>query len=795
VSAKTTTAPAPAVAETLLDLPRLIVAIRRKRRMWLSLALLGLIAGGLVAVFLPPTPTAITRLLVVHENDQASDSGNLMQTDVAVLQTTRIAGDALKRIGSDDPPDEFLKTYKGTGLTSNVLEIEVTGTSTGEAVRRARALADAFIDDHVRRTQMAADADAKALIAQQDRTQVELNKVNGAITAAEAKVAAAGKDKNGDGVADGTANGGVSATETETLYARRAELTSKISELGNRADEAGIGAPRVTTGTQIVDAPRAVPFSLPVTSATNAAIGFGLALVAGITIAAVTGVVRDKPVLRRDIAAHLGASVIAQVSMPGRGITRFWRQSRAVRERKRVAGTLVRLVRSGAGPVSVLELGSRRLAAALALDVATELSTDRDVVIIEDPAGRVVADDLPGRDLHEITGRAVRPIRIVGADETGPGRPGETRIGIGSVTPGTAWTDLRHLGNETLLVVRTGFANTAWLHTVACQLADCRIPIVGVVLVDPDPRDKSDGTLWDSLYTALRGRGLPPAAIEARTVPAPADEEEDTNEDVTEEVATPQPIPAPVVARVPVHTEQPAPASAARPVTPAARPVPAAVGRPIAVSQPSPVHDWAEKAAQEPEKEPAQPDPVPGPEAEPGTRPEPVAQQASDEKAHDEQPEQAEPATSTSDERAEDAKAEPQPEPRPHPERKPSWVPEPVATTEARPSPRPHPERKPSWVPEPVAKSTPAVPAEQPAGAGGAGEAGKTRHDDRTPMPVHYPAPVPANGVNGRNGNADLPTKRFAPVQPHLNNGGADDVHDLPTKRFAPVQPDHRPKS
>jgi hypothetical protein len=94
-------------------------------------------------------------------------------------------------------------------------------------------------------------------------------------------------------------------------------------------------------------------------------------------------------------------------------------------------------------------------------------------------------------------------------------------------------------------------------------------------------------------------------------------------------------------------------------------------------------------------------------------------------------------------------------------------------------------------VPEPVAKPTPAAPAEQPVRA----DAEETEHDDRTPMPVHYPAPVPANGVNGRTPNADLPTKRFAPVQPHLKNGTAEDVHDLPTKRFAPVRPDRGPNS
>ncbi len=77
--------------------------------------------------------------------------------------------------------------------------------------------------------------------------------------------------------------------------------------------------------------------------------------------------------------------------------------------------------------------------------------------------------------------------------------------------------------------------------------------------------------------------------------------------------------------------------------------------------------------------------------------------------------------------------------------------------------------------------------------------AGPERPKPAPQVPAHYPAPVPANGVNGVRGNADLPTKRFAPVQPHLLNGngkGADhpsgeqSVHDLPTKRFAPVRPE-----
>jgi hypothetical protein len=47
-----------------------------------------------------------------------------------------------------------------------------------------------------------------------------------------------------------------------------------------------------------------------------------------------------------------------------------------------------------------------------------------------------------------------------------------------------------------VLVVRVGYGSTAWLHTVARQLAERGVGVLGVVLVDADPRDRTDGTLW-----------------------------------------------------------------------------------------------------------------------------------------------------------------------------------------------------------------------------------------------------------------------------------------------------------
>nr|WP_221472373.1 Wzz/FepE/Etk N-terminal domain-containing protein [Amycolatopsis umgeniensis] len=463
---------------------RLVVSVRRRRRLWLATALLGLIAGGLVAMLLPSPPTAVAQILVIHPDDSPTDSGTLMRTDVAVLQTTKIATEALKKLNSTQTPEEFLKDYEGLGLTNNVLQLTVKGKSKDEALARAQAISDAFITEYIARNQAAAAATQKALLDQRNQAQTELTSIEGAIVTEEAK------------------RGNANPAQLERLYSRRAELNSKISDYDGRAQEAGIGTPKVAAGTQIVDAPRILPRSLLKTLATDAGIGFALGLLAGLALAAITSVVKDRPVLRRELSRHLGASVIAQLQRPPRLLLK----SRAASRRKRVAATLVRAVRQEGGSVSVLDLGARDVTAALAVDMALELAEKGPVSLV---------DDLPKAKLRELAGEG--PIQVLDRGDA-PVAGRERRIGVGSIEPGTAWTDLGFLGEETILVVRTGYANTEWLHTVARQLADRRIPIIGVVVVDPDPRDHTDGTLWDGLHTALRGR----AGVVPEPLPVPA---------------------------------------------------------------------------------------------------------------------------------------------------------------------------------------------------------------------------------------------------------------------------------
>ncbi|MFD6436182.1 Wzz/FepE/Etk N-terminal domain-containing protein [Streptomyces venezuelae] len=465
------------VPTALFDLHSLVVSVRRRRRLWCSLALLGLLIGAALAVAMPPPPSAVTKVLVTHQEDQPNDTGTLIRTDVEILGTTRIAGKALQTLKSPEKPEDFLQDYRGTGLTNNLMQIDVTGKDDAEAVARAKALADAFVADHVRRMQAAAKAEAKALRDQRDRMRDELKEVNASIG-----------DRSPETDPQDSAS-------IESLFSRRAELTSRIADYDQRAEEAQMGTPKIIAGTQIVDAPRAVRQSLPKSAATKAAIGLVLGLVLGLALAAVTSVVADRPVLRREMAANLGASVIAELPRVPRRPAGRWQLKRTRVARERLAASLARTARGSKEPVLLLELGCARSATAIALDVAGVLAAEGPVVVI---------DGLPGSELAD-SRRIPGDVTVVGGERAATVSHQVRRIGVGSVAPGTAWTDLQHLGSQAVLVVRAGHGSAAWLHTVARQLADQRIPLIGVVLIDPDPRDRTDGTLWDGLHTALRG--------------------------------------------------------------------------------------------------------------------------------------------------------------------------------------------------------------------------------------------------------------------------------------------------
>src|SRR5207244_53923 len=100
------------------------------------------------------------------------------------------------------------------------------------------------------------------------------------------------------------------------------------------------------------------------------------------------------PVLRRDIAANLGASVIAE--LPRRS-GKLWQRRRTRVTRERLTATLARSTGDSAEPVSLLELGCARSTGVIALDLARAMTAQGPVTVVDGlPGGQLEGRKKPG---------------------------------------------------------------------------------------------------------------------------------------------------------------------------------------------------------------------------------------------------------------------------------------------------------------------------------------------------------------------------------------------------------------
>ncbi|MGN6679636.1 MAG: hypothetical protein ACTHKL_17880 [Streptosporangiaceae bacterium] len=118
-------------------------AVRRCARIWITLAVLGLLAGVGFSVARPPGYQAYTKILLVQP--PGAQTGWIAD-DQALAQTTGVAGMAARRLGLQESGATFISTYTVVALTDKVLAITVKAPSPQEAVQRAEALGQAFID-------------------------------------------------------------------------------------------------------------------------------------------------------------------------------------------------------------------------------------------------------------------------------------------------------------------------------------------------------------------------------------------------------------------------------------------------------------------------------------------------------------------------------------------------------------------------------------------------------------------------------------------------------------------------
>ncbi len=105
--------------------------------------LAGLAVTAAIYVSAPPAYQASTSILIT--NDPLEDPNIQMQGNVALAQSATVAAGALGRLGLTEPAKSFMRTYSVTFASDRLLVITTNARSVAVAMRRARALADAFL--------------------------------------------------------------------------------------------------------------------------------------------------------------------------------------------------------------------------------------------------------------------------------------------------------------------------------------------------------------------------------------------------------------------------------------------------------------------------------------------------------------------------------------------------------------------------------------------------------------------------------------------------------------------------
>src|SRR5215471_16596675 len=108
----------------LVNLGFLRAALRRSRRLWAGLAVLGLLLSVAFWVTHQPAPKATTRLLL--EVGPEGQPGTAIQNDQAMAGSRGVARIALRKLGSRESVDSLLATYKASVVTDQILLMTVT---------------------------------------------------------------------------------------------------------------------------------------------------------------------------------------------------------------------------------------------------------------------------------------------------------------------------------------------------------------------------------------------------------------------------------------------------------------------------------------------------------------------------------------------------------------------------------------------------------------------------------------------------------------------------------------------
>lgn len=515
----------------LVSLGFIQAAIRRTARIWCTLGLVGLLAGAALFVVRPAGYLAETTLLLSQPPGAAA---GWINDDQVIAQNRVVAARALLRLGLKESPASFVQDYTVVAQFDRLLQITVKAPSQQDALRKADALAAAFLGYQQRLLNQQENLVETALQERVTAARQHLAQINARIAKVQAEPS--------------------SLQQQQRLHALRTQsrqATSALTQLRQTVDASQASA-QTATATAVNESMQLGDAALVKQSVKRRLalfMGGGLlaGLAVGLGIVIVTAIVSNRLRRRDDVARTLGAPVRLSVRKGRLKRRRLRRRGLAAAQDASVLGIVVHMGTAAAPTPG----GFASLAVVPVDDVAVDVAAVCLVSLAVSCAKRdlrVVFADLcsgaPGARLLGVADPGVGEVRVgdarlvvavpdredvllagpleVGRYSTGSDdrvaaacASAELVLTLATLDPALGGDYLADWASSVVAVVTAGRSTGERIHAVGEMIRLAGIPQVSAVLIGSD---KTDESLGDAGSRRARRRNLG-----ADSLPADAD--------------------------------------------------------------------------------------------------------------------------------------------------------------------------------------------------------------------------------------------------------------------------------
>jgi capsular polysaccharide biosynthesis protein len=492
----------------------------RRRLLLVVVALLGALAGIVIGYFSPSQPDAIALVLLPPNTPGATSGGATadVHTGAVIARSTPVLAAAGAKVSPPLSAAALKSRLTVNSVSGQVLQILVKAPQSSDAVQLANAVATSFVNYIGQLQSTSAGSGVAALQQESSLFSQQIRDLQSQIDTVSARISAEGAASNA---------GQQDANLLSSLQNEQNQVSIQLNNVTNQIAAAQLASGAGVNTTRVLQPATAQASSKNGLFITAGIIGFFVGLLAAMVFVLVRLQRTPRLWRRDDIARATRAPVIASLESPGCSTSSAWRALLANRPRASDEWALRQLLHT------VLRAGRQRQVVrviSLAGDTPA-LTTGPRLAVFAATTGvpaALIPEDMGNED------RSLAPLRatFTGTDPVGQGLP--FSLGVDEVrTPPSQLVVSIMIKNDapaepvpggtiTLLSISPNVATREELAQLALDAADGGWPLSGVILVNPDPADRTTGLIVDDTVRLL-APGADPEREEKTLLPVRAE--------------------------------------------------------------------------------------------------------------------------------------------------------------------------------------------------------------------------------------------------------------------------------